>query len=133
MKIVEGGPAALGKQLKVKDRIVAVNGEPVVGMDISDAVDLIRGEADSPVILTVIRESKETDGTQKEEKLDLTILRGEVVLKETRFKSSYEPFGDGAIGYLKLYSFYQDNDSSSAEDLEKEISKLKKRTPAWKG
>ena len=126
IKIVEGGPAALGKQLKVKDRIVAVNGEPVVGMDIGDAVDLIRGEAHSPVILTVIRESKEPDGTQKEEKLDITILRGEVVLKESRFKSSYEPFGEGAIGYLKLYSFYQDNDSSSAEDLEKEINKLKK-------
>lgn len=126
IKIVEGGPAALGKQLKAKDRIVAVNGEPVVGMDIGDAVDLIRGEAHSPVILTVIRDSKEPDGTLKEEKLDLTILRGEVVLKETRYKSSYEPFGDGAIGYLKLYSFYQDHDSSSAEDLEKELNKLKK-------
>lgn len=126
VKVVEGGPAALGKQLKVKDRIVAVNGEPVVGMDITDAVDLIRGEANSPVILTVIRESKDDQGTQKEEKLDLTILRGEVVIKENRFKTSHEPYGDGAIGYLKLYSFYQDNDSCSAEDLEKEILNLKK-------
>lgn len=126
VKIVEGGPAALSKQLKAKDRIIAVNGEPVVGMDITDAVDLIRGEANSPVILTVIRDSKAPDGTTKEEKLDLSILRGEVILKETRFKTSYEPFGNGAIGYLKLYSFYQDNDSSSAEDLEKEIVKLKK-------
>lgn len=126
VKIVEGGPAALGKQLKVKDRIVAVNGEPVVGMDISDAVDLIRGEANSPVILTVIRESKGANGVPVEEKLDLTILRGEVVLKETRYKSSYEPYGDGVIGYLKLYSFYQDRDSSSATDLEQEINKLKK-------
>ncbi len=126
VKIVEGGPAALGKQLKVKDRIVAVNGEPVVGMDIGDAVDLIRGEANTPVILTVIRETKSSDGKQKEEKLDLSILRGEVVLKETRFKSSYEPYGNGVIGYLKLYSFYQDRDSSSAADLEKEINTLKK-------
>ncbi len=126
VKIVEGGPAALGKQLKAKDRIVAVNGEPVVGMDISDAVDLIRGEAHTPVILTVIRESKGPDGNPIEEKLDITILRGEVVLKETRYKSSYEPYGDGVIGYLKLYSFYQDRDSSSATDLEQEINKLKK-------
>jgi carboxyl-terminal processing protease len=126
VKIVEGGPAALGKQLKVKDRIVAVNGEPVVGMDIEDAVELIRGEASTPVVLTVIRDTKAPDGTQNEEKLDLTILRGEVVLKETRFKSSYEPYGEGAIGYLKLYSFYQDRDSSSATDLEQEINKLKK-------
>ena len=126
VKIVEGGPAALSKQLKVKDRIVAVNGEPVVGMDIGDAVDLIRGEAHTPVVLTVIRDTKAPDGTDQEERLDLTLLRGEVVLKETRYKSSYEPYGDGVIGYLKLYSFYQDRDSSSATDLEQEINKLKK-------
>jgi carboxyl-terminal processing protease len=125
VKIVEGGPAALGKQLKVKDRIVAVNGEPVVGMDIGDAVDLIRGEAQTPVVLTVIRETKGPNEELREEKLDISILRGEVVLKETRFKSSYEPFGKGAIGYLKLYSFYQDQESSSAADLEKEINRLK--------
>lgn len=126
VKIVEGGPAALGKQLKVKDRIVAVNGEPVVGMDIADAVDLIRGEANTPVILTVIRDVKGSDGTSKEEKVDVSILRGEVVLKETRFKSDYEPYGNGVIGYLKLYSFYQDRDTSSATDLEQEINRMKK-------
>lgn len=126
VKIVEGGPAALNKQLKTKDRIVAVNGEPVVGMDIGDAVDLIRGEANTPVVLTIIRETKGTENAIKEEKLDISILRGEVVLTETRYKTSYEPYGNGVIGYLKLYSFYQDRDSSSASDLEKEINKLKK-------
>lgn len=126
VKIVEGGPAAIGKQLKVKDRIVAVNGEPVVGMDIVDGVELIRGEAHTSVVLTVIRETKGSDGISNEEKMDLSILRGEVVLKETRFKSSYEPYGNGVIGYLKLYSFYQDRDSSSATDLEEEINRMKK-------
>lgn len=125
IKIVEGGPAALSKELKVKDRIIAVNGEPVVGMDITDAVDLIRGEEKTPVVLTVIRDTTSPEGVKSEEKLDLTILRGEVVLKESRFKTSYEPYGAGVIGYLKLYSFYQDKDSSSATDLEKEINKLK--------
>jgi carboxyl-terminal processing protease len=125
VKMVEGGPAALGKQLKNKDRIIAVNGEPVVGMDILEAVDLIRGEANTPVVLTVIRETKDPEGNKKEEKLDLTILRGEVVIKQARFKSAYEPYGQGVIGYLKLHSFYQDHDSSSAQDLKQEIDKLK--------
>lgn len=126
VKIVEGGPAALGKELKIKDRIVAVNGEPVVGMDITDAVELIRGEENTPVVLTVIRDETLEDGTKEEKKLDITIQRGKVVLKESRFKASYEPYGDGIIGYLKLYSFYQDKDSSSATDLEAEINKFKK-------
>jgi carboxyl-terminal processing protease len=124
-KIVEGGPAALGKELKVKDRIIAVNGEPVIGMDITDAVDLIRGEANTPVILTVIREKSKSDGSKEEEKIDIKILRGEVVLKESRYKVSTVPFGQGVIGYLKLYSFYQDQDTSSASDLEKELNTLK--------
>lgn len=138
MKIIEGGPAAENKELKVKDRIIAVNGEPVVGLDIMDAVELIRGEKGTPVTLTVIRETSEDDNNKnenidknensnkKEDKLDITIRRGEVVLKETRYESSYEPFGDGVIAYLRLYSFYQDPDSSSAEDLARELEKIKK-------
>lgn len=126
VKIVEGGPAANDKQLKVKDRIIAVNGEPVVGMDIVDAVDLIRGDVNTPVLLTVIRDHLAADGTPQEEKLEFSILRGEIVLKESRFKVSYEPYGTGIIGYCKLHSFYQDDESSSTADLEQEIYKLKK-------
>jgi carboxyl-terminal processing protease len=124
VKIVDGGPAALSKELKVKDRIIAVNGEPVVGMDIMDAVELIRGEENTPVTLTVIRESGE-GADKKEEKLDITLNRAEVVLKESRYESSFVPFGDGIIGYVRLYSFYQDPGSSSADDISKEIEKLK--------
>lgn len=123
-KIIEGGPAANGKELKLKDRIIAVNGEPVVGMDITDAVDLIRGEESTPVTLTVIRQVPDGDKT-REEKVNIIVNRGEVVLKETRYNSSVEPFGDGVIAYLKLYSFYQDPDSSSADDLSKEFEKIK--------
>ena len=44
VKIIEGGPASRGTGLKVNDRIIAINAEPVVGLDIHAAVDLIRGE-----------------------------------------------------------------------------------------
>lgn len=124
IKVIEGGPAAIAKELKAKDRIIAVNGEPVVGMDIVDAVELMRGEENTPVVLTILRETGEGD-SKKEEKLDITIYRGEVVFKEHRYESSYEPFGDGVIAYLRLYSFYQDPDNSSASDLTKEINKIK--------
>lgn len=124
-KIIEGGPAANGKELKLKDRIIAVDGEPVVGMDIQDAVELIRGKEHTPVILTVIRPTGEGDN-QTEEKLDIKVMRGEVVLKETRYEATAEAFGDGAIAYLRLYSFYQDPESSSGTDLATALQKLKK-------
>lgn len=135
VKVIEGGPAANGKELKVKDRIIAVNGEPVVGLDIIDAVELIRGEENTPVILTVVRESTSEDGGEggtsgkKEETLNIKIIRSEVVLKETRYESIGEAFGDGSIGYLRLFSFYQDPESSSAGDLAKAIEKMKAEHP----
>lgn len=126
IKLVEGGPAARSGELKVKDKIIAVNGEPVVGMDIVDAVQLIRGQEDTPVILTVIRETTNAENITTEAKLDVTLKRGEVVLTESRYESNYEPFGEGIIAYLHLYSFYQDPESCSASDLKEAFLKLKK-------
>lgn len=125
VKVIEGGPSFNGKELKAGDSIIAVDGEPVVGLGIEDAVELIRGKENTPVLLTVIRtEGEEKD--KKEIKLDITVIRGEVVLKEARLESSYEPFGDGVIAYLRLHTFYQDQDSASAVDLCRELNELKK-------
>jgi carboxyl-terminal processing protease len=126
VKIVDGGPAFRGGKLKAKDRIIAVDGEPIVGMDISDAVELIRGDLGTLVTLTVIREDSADSGVkEKEKKLDIVIERGEVVLTEARYESAIEPFGDGAIAYLRLHTFYQDPEHSSAVDLDRELQRLK--------
>jgi carboxyl-terminal processing protease len=125
VKIIEGGPAANEKELKAKDRIIAVDHEPVVGMDIIDAVELIRGPENTYVTLTIVREEGEGEN-KKEVQHDIKIMRGEVVLKETRYETSYEPFGDGVIAYVRLFSFYQDPDYSSSEDLSKEIEKMRR-------
>lgn len=128
VKIIEGGPAADGKTLKVNDKIIAVNGEFVVGLDVSEVVELIRGESATPVALTVLRGANEGNPqAQREEKLDLTLKRGEVILQETRLESSIDPFGDGIIGHIKLYSFYQDPQSSSAGDIAKTVNEWKKK------
>ena len=108
MRLLEEGPASRGKKLKVNDRIIAVNGEPVVGMGITEAVELIRGQQGTAVMLTILRSSGEGE-SKAEEKLDIEIVRGEVVLKETRLETTYEPYGDGVIGILHLFSFYQDS------------------------
>ncbi|MDF2549665.1 MAG: carboxy-terminal, tail-specific proteinase [Chlamydiales bacterium] len=125
VKIVEGGPAHQHKELKVKDRIIAVNKEPVIGLDIQDAVELIRGEKGTKVTLTVVREEG-TDPELTPQTLDVTLERGEVVLKETRLSSAIEPFGQGVIAHLTLHSFYQDPESSSSEDLTLELLRIKK-------
>ncbi|MCB1118179.1 MAG: PDZ domain-containing protein [Chlamydiia bacterium] len=121
VRLIEGGPAELTKSLKVGDRIIAVNGEPIVGWEITDAVELIRGKAGTHVNLTLLRPTNETE----REKIDVKITRQEIVLKETRYDVSLEPFGDGSIAHIHLYSFYQDPNSSSTSDLKQVITDLK--------
>lgn len=124
LRLLEGGPAKDCGKIHINDKIIAVNNEPVVGMDIIEAVELIRGPKGSKVLLTLLREHGEGED-KYEEKLEVQIRRGEVVLTESRLEKSYEPFGDGIIGVLHLYSFYQDSTTSSASDLRAAIEELK--------
>ena len=56
VRILENSPASQSNKLKINDKIIAVGNEPIVGFDIAEAVDLIRGEKGTPVRLTVFRE-----------------------------------------------------------------------------
>jgi len=121
VSIIEGGPASRNKDIKNGDRIIAINGEPVVGLEITEAVELIRGEEGTTVHLTVLREENE-----EEQRYEIDITRGEVVLKEARIESSTLPFGDGVIAVIALHTFYQDPIHSSGSDLYEEITKIRK-------
>jgi len=121
VRILENSPASQSNKLKINDKIIAVNEDPIVGMDIVEAVDLIRGEKGTPVRLKLLRESE-----GHTEMLEIELTRGEVVLEETRLESSFEPYGDGVIAHLRLFSFYQDQKSSSASDIRKALEQIKR-------
>ncbi|MBI3211069.1 MAG: PDZ domain-containing protein [Simkania negevensis] len=126
VRLLEGGPALRSGKLKEGDKIIAVNKEPVVGMEISDAVELIRGPEGSSVTLTILRESSE-EKEKKIEPFDVDIVRDEIVLKEARFESEALPYGDGVIAHIRLHSFYQDPKASSASDLKEAINHFKQK------
>jgi len=115
-KVLENSPSY--KKLQVKDLIIAVDKKPVIGMDITEVVEMIRGKEGSRVLLTILR---------KEKKVEIEITRGEVILEQTRLKRCSIPYGDGVIGYLQLFSFYEDPNNSSAKDMEIAIEKLKEK------
>lgn len=120
VKIIEGSPAkgsGLSDGLQVNDRIIAINGEPVIGLEITDVVELIRGEIGTSVLITVLR--------NENEKHEIEIVRREVVIKEARIESSLVPFGDGVIAHISLHSFYQDPLHSSSSDLRDEILRIR--------
>ena len=121
VRILEDSPLSTHPEVEIGDRIIAVNQEPVIGLDITDAVDLIRGPEGTLVTLTFLRQKE----NMQDEKFDVKIKRGEIVFKESRFNASYEPFGKGVIGILGLHSFYQDTQYSSGTDLLEQIQKMK--------
>ena len=125
MRILDNSPASQSNKLKINDKIIAVNNEPIVGLDISEAVDLIRGEKGTPVNLKFLRETK-VDEETRVEMLEIELVRGEVVLEESRLETTFEPYGDGVIAHLRLFSFYQDQKSSSTQDIRKSLEQIRR-------
>ncbi|MBS0654288.1 MAG: PDZ domain-containing protein [Verrucomicrobia bacterium] len=121
IKIMEGGPSV--KELRVKDKIVAIDRVPIIGLDGGEVVERIRGEEGTPVILTIVREIKNGDEKYFETK-EIRIIRKEVVIKESRITTSIESFGDGVIANVGLHAFYQDADSSSSVDLSNVLAEI---------
>ena len=113
-ELVTGGPASLSDQLKIGDRIVGVaQGEAGVMMDVmgwrlDDTVALIRGAADSVVLLDVLPADAGPDGKHK-----LVLLtRKKISLEEQAAKKSVHSITDEKtthrIGVISLATFYED-------------------------
>jgi carboxyl-terminal processing protease len=125
-ELVIGGPAYKQGDLKAGDIILKVaqgNKEPVdiVGMDIDDAIELIKGKKGTEVNLTV----KKIDGSIK----TILIVRDIIELDETFAHSAIMQNEKNKIGYIRLPSFYSDFTRTGAhhcsQDIKNEVIKLK--------
>lgn len=125
-QIVTGSPCFKQGSLKVGDGILKVaQGEEdpvdVVGWDLQDIVDIIRGKKGTTVKLTV----KHLDGSEEL----IPIVRGKVETEATFAKSIIIKENNNKIGYISLPSFYANfNDFNSrrcSTDMKEEIEKLK--------
>ena len=128
VEIISGGPLWRDKLLEVGDVILKVgqkNKEPVdiSGMRLDDAVKLIKGPKGTEVFLTV----KKIDGTISV----VTVIRDIVELEETYAKSFIIRDEDKIYGLIELPKFYIDfkdyRERNAANDVKKEIDKLKKK------
>ena len=124
--IVPGGPAWRNKQLQAGDLILKVaqgKAEPVdvVSMSSSEVVKLIRGTKGTEVRLTV----KKADGRV----MVIAITRDIVLIEESFAKSAIitNQSNGKKIGYIYLPAFYhnQQNNRTAANDIKRELGKLK--------
>ncbi len=140
-RLLPGGPAIKSQKIKEKDRIVAVaqsNQPPVdvVDMNLSKAVQLIRGTKGTEVRLTLI-----PAGADSSVRKEVSLIRDEIPLEDQAAKARIIewPAGQGAnlrIGVISLPSFYAPFDpsnsrdkngpkSTTSEDVAKLLTKLK--------
>ena len=113
-ELIPGGPARLSGLLKVGDRIVGVaQGETgamtdVLGWRLDDTVRLIRGAADTVVLLDVLPADAGPDGKHK----TVSIVRKTISLEEQAAKATVHTITEGKatrrVGVIALPSFYED-------------------------
>ncbi|MED5441961.1 MAG: S41 family peptidase [Pseudomonadota bacterium] len=91
--------------IRAGDLIVSLDGEPVMGLSLSDAVELMRGEPGTPITLEVRRKGEA-------ELLSFTIERAEIKVASVRTEML-----DGEIGYVRLTQFQENTGIELQEAL----------------
>lgn len=89
--------------LKANDKIIKINGESTEGLTVEEAVQKIRGEKGTKVILTIARD-------EWAESKDIEITRGIIQIPTLDWKimdDNGKESKTGKILYLQLYNFYE--------------------------
>ncbi len=89
-----------------QDIIVKIDGKDTIGMDVNDAVKLIRGERGSKVTLTIDRKGKKSDYEIVRERIEIHPVRASI--KDTDL---------GKVGYIRLTTFNE----FAAKDMQRVI------------
>src|SRR5690606_38266284 len=95
------------------DLISEIDGEPVRGLTLNEAVDKMRGLVNTPIELTVLREGQA-------EPLKFTIIRDIIRVKAVKYRVE-----GGDVGYLKISSFTE----QTTDDLRNAIEAIRKEVP----
>lgn len=81
--------------LRSGDYITHLDGEPIQGMTLSEAVDVMRGPVDTSIVLTVVREGVSAP-------FDVPIVRDLITIRSVRSER------EGDIAYIRLTTFRED-------------------------
>lgn len=112
------GTPAYRAGIQAGDRVIAVDGEGMIGMHLNDAVKLMRGKPGSEIVLTIERTGRDTP-------FDVKIIR-EVITVDSVLGDTKRPDGswdfhleeNPRIAYLRLTTFGQHTVEEVAKVLE---------------
>lgn len=112
VQVMKDGPASKA-DLQKGDVIVAIDGQDVTELDYEVAVDMVKGEVDSSVVLTILR---------GEETLDVSVVRGHYVA-ETVYAELMEADGH-KFGYINITEFL--SEEVTAKQFKNAVETLRK-------
>ena len=112
---IEDTPASKAGIL-AKDTILRIDGKSTEGMDVNQAVQLIRGQEGTPVRLTILRGDKQ---------LDFPLRRAKVEVHPVRF-SNQKDSQLGSVGYIRLNQF----STNAASEMRNAIKNLEQQRVA---
>ncbi|MEM1275353.1 MAG: S41 family peptidase [Pseudomonadota bacterium] len=104
---IDDTPAA-NAGLEAGDFVTHIDGESVLGLTLSEAVDQMRGPVGSEIVITISREGVE-------EPFDVTIVRDTIKIRAVRTRV------EGNVGVLRITTFNE----QTADNLEAGIAKIK--------
>ncbi len=90
--------------LQPGDLISHIDGEQVLGMTLNEAVDRMRGPINSPIVITILRESEPAP-------FDVRLIRDLVKIRSVRWHT------EGEIGYLRITSFNEQTEPGVIEGI----------------
>jgi carboxyl-terminal processing protease len=102
------GAAAAKAGIAAEDIILQIDGVPTTGMEIGKAVQLIRGQVDTNVTLTIQREGDIRDYILTRQKIEIHSV-----------EAKYAP-DDGGVGYIRLKQF----SANAPSEMRSAIKKL---------
>jgi carboxyl-terminal processing protease len=105
---IEDTPASKAGILP-KDIIVKIDGKSTKGMDVNQAVQLIRGKENTTVTLTIKRGDKTIENVLKRQKIDIHSVKAE-----------YRPDELGGVGYIRLSQF----SANAADEMQAAIKQM---------
>ncbi len=119
--VIKGAPAEKSGQIEVKDQLLAVDGTSVEEMTLQEVVLAIRGDGKAESATLTLKR-----GVAKP--FDVALKREQIVMQDSRAKTSYEAYENGIVGTISLDTFYEgENGVSAAQDVSKALRELKSK------
>lgn len=102
--LVEEGSPAEAAGLLVGDILIGVDGQEIGSIPYSEAVEMVRGEENTKVKLTVLRNGREVEFTVARKSFDLKTVKAQLL--------------DGHIGYIRITNFRENTDEQFQDALD---------------